>query len=102
MTKFGFGAAWPKPAAVGSCSRIGVKSTSGFGSDASGWIPSSCVECSPNRLMSPVSYGEMRARSSGSIVQPFQQLADDLDDARGVVENNRALREQYDALCRHR
>lgn len=52
---------------VRSCSRSGVKSTSSFGSYASGWMPSSCVLYSPNRLMCSVRYGEMCARSSGSI-----------------------------------
>jgi hypothetical protein len=32
----------------------GVKSTSSFGSYASGWMPSSCVEYSPDRLMCSV------------------------------------------------
>ncbi|MFJ4368892.1 hypothetical protein ACIP4S_32820 [Streptomyces chartreusis] len=47
-----------------------MKSTSSFGSYASGWMPSSWVEYSPNRLMCSVRYGEMCARSSGSTPSP--------------------------------
>lgn len=56
--------------AVRPCSRSGAKSTSSFGSYASGWMPTSWVLYPPNRLMCSVRYGEMCAGSSGPISHP--------------------------------
>lgn len=63
-------AAWPYPSVPGSSPRSGLKSASRCGSYASGWMPRSWVEYSPKRRMCSVRYGEMWARSSGSISQP--------------------------------
>lgn len=46
------------------------KVPSSSGSYTLGWIPSSWVEYSPNRLMCSVRYGEMCARFFGSISHP--------------------------------
>lgn len=62
-------AAWPNPSAAGFSPRSWVKSASSFESYASGVMPSSWVEYSPNRLMCAVRYGVIWARSSGSISQ---------------------------------